>query len=303
MLYIFLAVAMSASMAGIFKVSESRNLNRNVITAINYFAAICVSLIMIAQSNLQIHLGPTALKAFISELPLILSNGQQFSIQAVSIFAMLIGVITGVGYFIGIIAFQISVRNYGAGLSGMFNRAGIIIPIFFSIFLWQEIPTSWQWLGMLMAMAGVILVNLNATSGKKFEIHKALLVLFLTGGLSSLASKAFQVYAPITYRSVFLGFIFSSAFVISTIYAIRTHKSWGKTEVVTGIGVGICNQLAATFLLLALSTLPGPVVYPLNAAGAIVASNFVGMAFFKERLKRNEWIAVGLTVVAVILLS
>ena len=288
-------------MAAIFKYSEGRNLNRNMITTVNYVAAVMVSLFMILQKRLAINIGIVSFKAFFREFTVL--GGAKFSSTAVGSFALILGLVTGVIYFVGIIAMQLSVRNYGAGLTGMFNRAGVIIPIVLSILLWNELPTAGQWLGIILAMTGIVLVNLSDEKDKRFKFHLPLLVLLLTGGLGALASKVFQVYAPMLYRSVFLLFVFGSALIISLFYTMRTAKAWNRQEIFAGIGVGICNQFAATFLLLALNALPGPVVYPLAAAGTIVVNNIMGLLLFKEQLKRKEWIAILLTIVAVLLLA
>ncbi|MFP4456954.1 MAG: SMR family transporter [Clostridia bacterium] len=303
MIYVILSVLASAAMAAIFKFTEGRNLNRNFITTINYATAVVVSLFSINQAKIHIELYPSNFLTFFEELKSVLAGGQ-FSIQTVSVFAIVLGGFTGILYFVGIIAMQISVRNYGAGLAGMFSRAGMIIPILLSIILWKEFPSPFQWIGIVLALAGVVLANMQPDqAAKRFTIRLTLLLQFITSGLSGLMSKTFQTYGIIDYRNVFLLAVFSSAFIISLIYTYKTPKSWGQSELFAGFLVGIFNQLSATFLLLALNSLPAPIVYPLISAGAIVVINIMGMAFFNERLKRHELIAVGLTVIAVLILS
>jgi len=303
MIYVILSVLASAAMAAIFKVTEGRNLNRNFITIVNYATAVVVSIISINQAKIQMIISPASISAFFDEVGIFLSGGH-FSVQAVSTFAIILGAFTGILYFVGIIAMQLSVRNYGAGLAGMFSRAGMIIPILLSIIIWKEFPSPFQWIGIVLALVGVILANMQPDkAAKKFTIRLTLLLQFITSGLSGLMSKTFQTYGIIDYRNVFLLSVFTSAFIISLIYTYKTPKSWGFAELFSGFLVGIFNQLSATFLLLALDSLPAPIVYPLVSAGAIVVINIMGMAFFKERLKRHELIAVGLTVIAVIILS
>ncbi len=303
MIYVILSVLASASMAAIFKFTEGRNLNRNFITTINYATAVGVSIFAISQSDVHIELYPRNFIKFFEQLKTVLSGGQ-FNIQTVSVFAVVLGAFTGILYFVGIIAMQLSVRNYGAGLAGMFSRAGMIIPILLSIILWKEFPSPFQWIGIVLALAGVILANMQPDKAlKKFTIRLTLLLQFFTSGLSALMSKTFQTYGIIDYRNVFLLAVFASAFIISLIYTYKTPKSWGQAELFAGFIVGVFNQLSATFLLLALNSLPAPIVYPLVSAGAIVVINIMGMAFFNERLKRHELIAVGLTVIAVLILS
>ncbi len=302
MIYILLTVLASTAMAAIFKITEGKDLNRNFITSVNYLAAVFVSFAFVIRANLEINLGIDAFQSFFSELSMVLQGGI-FSTLSISIYALLLGAFAGILYFVGLIAMQISVRNYGAGISGMFSRAGMIIPILLSIVLWSEIPSPFQWIGIFLAIVGVLVANLQPEAAKKFTIRLTLMLQFITGGLSALISKTFQIYGIIEYRNFFLLIVFGSAFIISAIYTYKTPKTWGKAELIAGILVGVFNQLTATFLLLALNSLPAPIVYPMTSAGSIIFVNIMGIAIFKEKIKKHELIAIGLTIIAVIILS
>lgn len=303
MIYIILSVLASAAMAAVFKITESKNLNRNFITTINYITAVIVSIFSITQAKISIQLYPANIASFFAELKSVFAGGQ-FSIEAISVFAIFLGAFVGILYFVGIIAMQLSVRTYGAGLAGMFSKAGMIIPIILSIFIWKEFPAPFQWIGIILALAGVIIANMQPDkASRKFAIRATLLVQFVVSGISGLMSKIFQTYGIIAYRNVYLLAVFTSAFLISSIYTRRTPLPWGKAEVFSGFLVGVFNQLTATFLLLALDTLPAPIVYPLVSAGAIVVINIMGVVFFKEKPKRHEIFAIVLTVIAVLILA
>jgi multidrug transporter EmrE-like cation transporter len=302
MVYVLLSVLAGTAMSAIFKITEGRDLNRNFITSVNYFAAVLVSFTFVRRANLEINLSINSFQSFFSELSGVLSGGK-FSVQSIAIYALFLGAFAGILYFVGIIAMQMSVRNYGAGISGMFSRAGMIIPILLSILLWREIPSPFQWIGISLAIVGVIFANLQPEAEKKFTIRLTLMLQFITGGISALISKSFQIYGLIEYRDFFLLIVFFSAFLVSAVYTYKTPKSWGKAELIAGFFVGIFNQLSATFLLLALNALPAPIVYPMTSAGSIVFINIMGIAVFKEKLKKHEMIAIGLTIIAVIILS
>ena len=77
----------------------------------------------------------------------------------------------------------------------------------------------------------------------------------------------------------------------------------GLIDVIYGICVGVPNFFASRFMLQALSELPAVVVYPIRGVGGIVLIALVGVLFFKEKLKKHQWLAMVVVLAAVALLN
>ena len=67
--------------------------------------------------------------------------------------------------------------------------------------------------------------------------------------------------------------------------------------------LGAANLGNYLFLVLALSVLPGIVVYPVIAAGEVGLMAVAGVAIWRERLGVPSWVGVGLAVAALVLLQ
>ncbi len=98
MIFLIFATLCSASIALVFKFSEGRKLNRYAVTSVNYMAAILVSIIMVLADNT----GFSTWRA-----------------------GLAVGVPAGVCFFLAFVYYQLSVRDSGAGLAGMFGKLGI----------------------------------------------------------------------------------------------------------------------------------------------------------------------------------
>jgi drug/metabolite transporter (DMT)-like permease len=216
---------------------------------------------------------------------------------------LLMGIPAGLVFFLAFIYYQISVRDNGAGLAGAFAKLGILVPMSLSLVLWLELPTRLQWFGMTLALGSIVLVNVTSLEGWTKSLRPALLMLFLLGGLAEFSNKIFQKYGAVDYRLVFLLTTFAVAGVLAFGTTIRKRLPVTGRDVLVGLAVGLPNLFSSFFLIAALDQIAAAVVFPVFAAGTIVIINVVGMVVFREKLSPREYLAVGLTIVALILIN
>ncbi|MCD8506348.1 MAG: hypothetical protein LRY37_04665 [Alkalibacterium thalassium] len=55
------------------------------------------------------------------------------------------------------------------GISGTIAKLGILIPMIFSILIWREFPTAVQWIGILLSLVAIVVVNLSKRSIKTLD--------------------------------------------------------------------------------------------------------------------------------------
>lgn len=303
MVYLLLAVICSSSIALIFKYSESNNLNRYIITSANYFAAALISLLLIFNRGIKFFdFNNSNFRANFSRV--ILQGDGVFSAQSSQQWATVVGLLAGIFFFVSFIYYQKSVRENGASLAGTFGKLGILIPMLFAIIIWQEYPEDLQWIGILLAISSIILVNFPFGKDWRQALRLNLIFLFLYGGIAEFSNKIFQKYALVDYKVLFLFWVFFSAFLISFFYSLKKVKRLPKkSELLTGFAVGIPNLFSSFFLISALNYLKTAVVFPIFSAGSIVLITAVGYLFFGENLKLKEWASILMTVVALILIN
>lgn len=279
-------------------------MNRYTVTTFNYLAASLLSLIFVLLKGFPHIVFTEAFSSFSAEFPSVMSSGT-FSPAGSAGWAFVIGIPSGILYFLGFIYLQKAVRESGVSLAGSFSKMGVLVPMILAIFLWNELPTGMQWVGIFLAMISILLANIHLShpSGIMAGFQPVLLILFLTVGMSEFSNKVFQRYGVLDMKSLFLFFVFTTALLISGWKMFKQKKKIHVSHLLTGITVGIPNYFASFFLILALSQLKTAVVFPVYSAATIVLISLAGWLFFNEILKFRERIAVGLIVAALILVN
>ncbi len=302
MFYLFLATLCSASIALIFKYTENSDTNRYVITSANYFMAFFASLIMIFRKGLFVDLGIRT--PFLEELGQVFSSDNMVLSQYGSvIWGVLIGSVAGLFFFLSFIFYQKSVKENGVGLSGTFAKLGILVPMVFSIILWKELPSFLQWIGIVISICSILIVNLSKVSSDRLDFNKTLILLFLFGGMAEFSTKIYQKYGLNDYKDVFLFMVFLIAFFISTYYTLKLKSKIVASDIWIGFAVGIPNLFSSYFLILALDSLKTSIVFPLYSAGSIVLINIGGWLLYKEKISGKNKFAIVLTIIALVLIN
>ncbi len=252
MIYLLLAIFFSTSTALILKYSESNKLNRNIVTSVNYVIASIFSLVILLSVNIEFSLDNLNL-----DLLLPIFNGHEntaLSNQGSILWSLIIGVVTGISYYLGFILIQISIKRNGVGLTGAFSKLGIFIPIVFSIVIWNEIPDFIKIVGIVLTITSIFIINKPEKDKNFFQNFNLLLILVLfVVGTGDFANKIFEKYANIEYKTLFLLVLFSSALISSLFFTlrdliIRKYKIKFK-DILIGLLVGIPNLFTSYFLI------------------------------------------------------
>lgn len=305
MVYLFLAILCSSSIALIFKYSEDAKMNRYVVTSVNYFTALIISFMLILiNPSRKIHGLNISIVGFIKEFTnILLKNNGFLSKDASFMWAVLLGIFGGVFFFLSFIYYQKSVKENGASLSGTFGKLGILVPMIFSIFVWKEIPKTFQWVGIFIALFSIVYANISYDENKKKSINLTLILLFIFGGMAEFENKLFQKYALIEYKDVFLFVIFITAFILSLYFVIKSNKKVMKKDLLIGFYVGIPNLFSSYFLIMALSSIKASIAFPVYSAGSIIVISAGEVLLYKEKLSKRNKIAIAFVIVALILIN
>ena len=304
MIYLILAIMCSSSIALIFKHSETNNMNRLAVTTANYFIAFVISLIFIFRDGLFNLFDGGEFSFLVRELKnVVFLNKNVFSEKASLAWAVAIGIFAGVFFFLSFIYYQKSVKNDGVGLSGVFSKLGILLPMLLSIVLWREFPTTIQWFGIFLAILSIIIVNFPFKKDWKKTLRLSLIFLFFYGGVAEFSNKLFQKYSSLNLKPLFLFAVFLTAFLISFIFTLKDKNEFGVKDIRTGIMVGIPNLFSSFFLINALDVLKTAVVFPIFSAGSIVVISLGGFIIYQERLNKREISAIVMTVIALVLIN
>lgn len=296
MVYLILSIICSSSIALIFKYSESKDMNRFAITMFNYVGAAITALVMLLIDFPKTGSGGHSFQEVIVE------SSALFTKNSSIFWGIGIGLFAGIFFFVAFIYYQKSVRENGVSLSGAFGKLGIIVPMTLGMVLWKEIPLPLQWIGILLAIASILLVN-NPFRSSADRIRLSLVLLFMFNGLAEFTNKLFQNYTVTGYKNIFLLSVFSSAFFISFIFYRKRKIKIKVEEVFTGLAVGLPNLFSSFFLIMALEGMKSSVVFPVFSAGSVVMISIGGFFIFREKLQRKDLVSLFMILIALVLIN
>jgi drug/metabolite transporter (DMT)-like permease len=279
MIDLVLTICCSTSIALIIKFSGSQNEKPIVLLAANYFIASVISAFYIFHFESRFY------------LPVIY-------------FGLFLGLLFVLSFF----AFTQAVTLAGTALATVSSRLSVIVPLLFSIIIFNEVPTKNQIIGILLALVTIYFFYLslkNSNNSKKNDKIKYLyLIAVLVGiGINDFSMKIFQQIYSKEEKSYFLFAIFFSAFLYSLIF-IRIKKiSFEKNTIYKGAILGVPNVYSTIFLIGALSQLRAVLVFPLINIGIILLTAILAALIFKERLNRFGIMSLVLGLISIIFLT
>lgn len=205
----------------------------------------------------------------------------------------------------------ISAQRIGVSVTTVANKMSLVIPVLYAILLLGESYGLFKILGLMAAMAAVILTT------RKNEYHVVErrylsfpLIVFLGSGFIDAFFKYNQVYTlGKNGLEPFTGWIFLTAGCIGLtiwLYQFFIFKKVPALNALTGgIMLGIPNYFSVYFLLKALSMkdLESSVVIPVNNMSVVALSAMAGIMIFREKLNRWNYIGIALCFVSIVLIG
>lgn len=216
--------------------------------------------------------------------------------------ALGLGILNGALYLGGFVLMQQNVKKNGVVLSSIFTKLGLLVPILLSVFLFGEVPTWLQVAGFVVAIAAIVLINLQKGSKSTASVGSLLLLLLVTGSADAM-SKIFEEVGDPALSDPFLFYTFAVAFLLCVVLVIVSKEKPDLTSVLFGIVIGIPNFFSAKFLLAALQSVPAVIAYPTFNVATLMLITLAGLLLFRERLKAHQWVALGMIAGALVLLN
>lgn len=213
-----------------------------------------------------------------------------------------LGLFNGFLYLSSFVLYQYNTRKNGIVLSAIFMKLGLLVPMVLSILFFNEFPSTLQTIGFLLAVAAIVLINYR-NDGKKNTLAFSLLLLLVLGGSCDAMSKVFQVLGSEALSEQFLLYTYGTAFLLCTALVLLRKEYPGKREFLFGALIGVPNFFSTKFMLAALADIPAVVAYPTFSVATMLTVTLAGTVLFREKLNKNQWIALTIILVALALLN
>ncbi|MFZ2863103.1 MAG: EamA family transporter [Ignavibacteriaceae bacterium] len=279
MVFLVLAIICSSSLALLLKYGSVRKTNIILLINGNYLTASVFALGLI-----------------------IYKGGFHFSWSAV-LFAAFLGIIFAETFVI----YSKAISFAGTALATVSARLSIIIPVIFSIILFDEKPSQNIIIGFVLVLLTLYLFYLSlknhdsiADSVKKYFY---LFLLLIGIGVVDFSMKIFERTFDIAEKETFVFMIFFFAFLYTLTRILSAKIKYDKPTFMIGLVLGLPNVLTIHFLLAALLTLPAIIVFPVQNIGVILLTAIGAYIFWKEKINLFGKIAIAVGIAAIVFLK
>ncbi|MCR5272552.1 MAG: EamA family transporter [Lachnospiraceae bacterium] len=235
------------------------------------------------------------------------------------IFAVVLGLISGVFYLGGFFLLQYNIIRNGMVLASTFMKLGVLVPTAMAVILFKETPKPAQFVGFVIALIAIVIINTDGESDdtsveKEDEKQKEkktlsagsgtwLIVLLLVGGFTDSLVNVYEKMGVDAFKDHYLLVTFVTAGVCSIIMGLAKRQRPTKADILWGAMIGVPNYLVSRFLLLSLGSMSAIVVYPVYNVAAILLVSVIGVLCFKEKIGKRKGAGLILVLIALIVLN
>ena len=208
-------------------------------------------------------------------------------------------------------------QKIGVAVASVANKMSLVIPFVFSLYLYNEQATTLKVIGIVVALAAVLLTcwpSKNKSAGARPVSFLLLLlmpaVLFAGSGLlDTLIKYVEQHFLNERNKNDFLILSFGVAALLGTLLLVyrfaTSKKQFNKRSVLAGIIIGIPNYFSIWCLVRVLEDYQGQssAIIPINNMGIVLFSSVIALLIFKERLSAVNWAGILLSLGAIALIA
>lgn len=202
----------------------------------------------------------------------------------------------------------ITAQRAGVASSSVASKMSVILTVLFAVIVHHERPALLGWVGLLFALAGVVLASwTRGAAGVKRQWSLPLLLFVGTACIDIAINSVQRALLNTNTEAVFPTLCLGFAGAISLIVVMRGkeksallhHRTW-----IAGAMLGIVNygSLLLVVRALAHSGLQASSVFPLISIFVILFGTFGSVLIFRERLCGAQIAGIALAVVALALL-
>ncbi|OWY25962.1 hypothetical protein C7N43_34080 [Sphingobacteriales bacterium UPWRP_1] len=221
---------------------------------------------------------------------------------------LLIALLLGGIFMIGFQLIAHTIRQNGITVATVAAKTTLVLPVTAAFFLYADTFTVTKLLGILLAVAAVVLTSVKQDEQAILLQHRELILplsVFLLGGIGEiLLNFAQKRYLTNDLHHLFTTLTFGAAAITGLFFIVFRRSNLQFKNVAAGILLGIPNYFSIYFLLRALSTTgwQSSVVFPVNNMAIVALSGLLALAVFKEQLSHLNLLGIALAFCAILLM-
>jgi len=218
-----------------------------------------------------------------------------------------IGLLGGLSYAVAIVCIFRVIRSAGVAIAGTLMRMSVMVAVVGAIFLFHEMPTPAQWVGIVLTTVTFPLLKPGgdgATQGKAgWGVLIGMILLVVSNGTGFLAWKMVHAYGCGEQSFEFLCLLFGIPMVTCAAESGVRREGITRAAIMIGIILGVCNICSVRTSLEGLRAIPAVIFFPLYSCGGVILNAAVAMGFWRERLTRRNMIGFAVGCVALVCMN
>lgn len=275
--YLVLAIACSALISIIMRISEKYIQNEMGMFMANYALCILLSLVY-------------------------MNGGPVFPTEGLpATFGL--GFVNGILFLAGFLFLKLNMKYNGIVMASTFMKLGVLIPTLMAIVVFGEMPRLTQVFGIFIAVLAIVLIHFEKDALQESNKKIWLLFLLLVSGITDSMANIFEQVGNAAAKDTYLFITFIVAFLLALLAAFKGKSKISAKDVLFGVIIGVPNYYSARFLLLALGSVDAVLAYPMYSVITIVVITLVGILAFREKVSTKKMAALGMIAAAVVLLN
>ena len=224
-----------------------------------------------------------------------------------------------VAYTVALVFSQYALQTGSLAITSLILSYSLLVPTFYGILFLNEVPGWSFWVGIILLVISIFLMNYSSESGKenvkkeKVSVKWIVFVIlaFIGNGMCSTAQtiqlNAFKDFEyPMNSEFMILALVISSVsmFIISLFsekkdVVISVKHGW-YFAVLCGAFNGLTNLLV---MLMQKMGLPVSILFPCVSGGGMIITYVVSRMLFKEKMTRAQTIGFFVSVASVVFLN
>ncbi len=216
-----------------------------------------------------------------------------------------------ISYMLTNLSMILALKHGPLSLTSLFFQLSLIGATIWGLIFWNEEVNILVILGLIFSVVSIVFCLYQKRSSEEGRLNFkwvifATLLFFANVSCTVIQKTQIRTYGE-EYGNMLMLFAMLFASVFSLIHFLVSSKKDIKIIIKQSISfpilAGICNGLLNLFVILMATRLPSSVVYPVVSIGGLCVSIFASVFFFKEKLKRTQWIGVAFGLISVLLLT
>lgn len=229
----------------------------------------------------------------------------------------------GVLFIVGFYWAAMTVRHFGIAVASVVQRMSLVISVPFAIVILSESDTWNKIVGVLLALAAVVLTNISdqkqliSEEGHPEPPNEASyrllfypIAIFLSSGVIECTLQYVQarILPPTGPDSAYFtiytfGIAALAGLLWLAVQLLQGKFQWANKNLIAGILLGIPNYFSIFFLIKSFDYMDKSIALPINNIGILAMTALLGVFLFGERLRPINWLGVLLAMVAIGLIA